>query len=267
MACKIISHFPYDEQYQIQQTSDQAEQINNLLKQEYHFLGYGGQGYSFASQDGKYVLKFFKIHHMRAPRAAELFPFLLKIKMIKNELVNKKKMNHEKIFNSIKLAAEKFKAETGILFVHLNTTKSQHPSVTLVSPIGVKIQVDLNQTPFVLQRKADLSISEIKKYSIQKDEQSLQNVINDITLFIADRCRKGIEDTDSGLFRNYSYCDSKLIQIDIGSFKENSDLKNKQVAKEVLIKKTGLIRRVLTAHYPEMVPYLEQSIEQSLYSD
>src|SRR5258705_119780 len=39
--------------------------INTALSQPYTFLSFGGQCYAFLSQDGQYVIKFFKMHHLQ----------------------------------------------------------------------------------------------------------------------------------------------------------------------------------------------------------
>ena len=265
MVHKIVSHFPYDEAYKLASFDEnEVSSLHTILNQEFRFLGYGGQGYSFVSNDTDYVIKFFKMHHMRTPRILEKIPLFSNASLIKDNFVRSRQENHAKIFTSVKIASEQFKDETGIVFANLNPAKNIFPTIAVISPIGVKLTVDLNHVPFVLQKRADLAFTQFKKLAISKEEYKIQKMIDDITSFISIRCKKQIEDTDGGLLRNFSYYNNKIMQIDVGSFRKNDELKEVDAIRNTLLKKTGILRRMLIAHYPEMVPYLDLSIERSL---
>jgi len=268
MAHKIVSYFPYDVAFELPSLDkNELSDLNAILNQEFKFLGYGGQGYSFISNDSEYVIKFFKMHHMRASKVLDKLPLFSKARLFKDNFVRSRHENHFKIFTSVKIASEKFKNETGIIYANLNPVTNTFPPVSILTPIGVKLTVDLNHVPFVLQKRADLAFTQFKKLSISKEKNKIQNMIDDITSFISIRCKKQIEDLDGGLLRNFSYYNNKIIQIDVGSFRENEGLKDIDAIRDTLLKKTGILRRILLAHYPEMVPYLDQSIERSLDLD
>ena len=57
---------PFQENLQIPPLAElERAQIINILSQNYSYLGKGAQSYAFRSQDGQYVLKFFKFKHLK----------------------------------------------------------------------------------------------------------------------------------------------------------------------------------------------------------
>src|SRR2546422_718538 len=75
--CKIYSPLPYDAQWEIQ---GEGVKLNSTFR----FLGKGGQFYAFVSDDGKTVLKLFKMHNLRQygfVYKLNFFPFLNNIKV------------------------------------------------------------------------------------------------------------------------------------------------------------------------------------------
>lgn len=264
---KVLSSFPFDKNYAIPSiTEEQIDQINLLLDQKYYFLGSGGQGYSFVSEDGLYVLKLFKIHHMRVPNYFGKIPCFGPIKIIQEKWANKCDKKHRKIFASCKLAYDDFKEETGLLFLHLNTTQGSHPKVKVINRIGVEVLLPLDNAVFALQKKADLSATDITKLLLN-DPEALKRHITAFIQHITNRCSKGIEDTDSGLSRNYGYVGNNLIQIDIGSLRKKHLLQQSSALEQELKKKTRSLRKILRTKAPPQLELIEALIEKQLKRD
>jgi hypothetical protein len=263
---KVLSSFPFDKNYAIPSiTEEQINQTNLLLDQKYYFLGFGGQGYSFLSEDGLYVLKLFKIHHMRVPNYFEKIPTFGSIKKIQEKWSNKCEKKHRKIFSSCKLAYDDFKEETGLLFLHLNKTKGLHPKISVINRIGVEVLLPLDNAVFALQKKADLSATDITK--LINEPEALKRHITAFLEHITNRCGKGIEDTDSGLSRNYGYVGKDLIQIDIGSLRKKHLLQQPYALQQELKKKTRSLRKLLKTKAPSELALIEDLIENQLKRD
>ncbi len=264
---KVLSYFPFDERYVISSVTDpQIDQVNHLLSQRYHFLGHGGQGYSFISADGKYVLKLFKMHHMRVPDFIQKMSTVGRVKQLQESWMAYREKKHRKIFSSCKLAYDDLKEETGLLYVHLNTTKGLHPTVRIVDRIGVEIELHIDQAPFALQKKGELAFTTFKKDLLTHNQAGLKKEIASFLRFIADRSRKGIEDTDAGLYRNYAYLEEDLIQIDIGSFRRNNLLQEPSSMRKELLKKTQQLRKSLRAQDSNTCLFIEEMIDELVLS-
>lgn len=260
---KIESHFPYDERYAVNApTDEQKEEVQKILSQRFTFLGDGGQGYSFLSEDGEYVLKFFKLHHMRVPTLFTKLPLFGPLKKAQQDFITYREKNHEKIFGSCRIAYEKLKEETGLVYLHLNKTQDEHPTVMVVDPIGIAHPVALDKTAFALQKKAHVAFRHVKQAMLSKDEKAVKTTIDNFVSFVGKRCQKGVEDLDAGFKRNYGMIGDKLIEIDIGSFCQNDALKSAERMKEEILKKTEGLRRSLAARYPEMLPYLDKTLAE-----
>lgn len=262
---KIQSHFPYEERYAVSAPSSQEkEEMQKILSQRFTFLGDGGQGYSFLSEDGQYVLKFFKLHHMRVPSVLINLPLFGPLKKAKQDFITYRQKNHEKIFGSCKIAYEELKEETGLIYLHLNRTQQEHPTVLVVDPIGIAHPVALDKTAFALQKKAHMAFRQVRQDMLSKDERAVKAIIENFVFFVATRCQRGVEDLDAGFKRNYGMVKDTLIEIDIGSFCKNDALKGSLRMKEEILKKTEGLRRSLAARYPEMLPYFEKTLEEAL---
>src|SRR5688572_10653905 len=68
--------YPMDkrEEWIFNESTDEEFKISQILNQEYTYIGKGAQCYAFGSQDGKYVLKFFKFKHLKPSYLISLIP-------------------------------------------------------------------------------------------------------------------------------------------------------------------------------------------------
>ena len=94
----ITSFFPSDPRW----ASPQIGKVEGVFDQKFAYLGAGGQCYAFVSDDKQYVLKFFKQHKFRK----------------KNTPASEGIARREKAFTSYKIAYDKLREETGLLFLH-----------------------------------------------------------------------------------------------------------------------------------------------------
>jgi len=264
---KILSHFANDPRYEISSLSEEEIQnANEILKQRFYFLGDGGQGYSFTSEDGLYVLKFFKLHHMRTSKILKQLPLFGILRSATDDFIEEREMNHNKIFSSCMIAMQDFKEETGMIFLHLNTTSYRHPIVSITDAIGVNHNIELDKAAFALQKKASVAFRDLHQAINRKDEEVVKEAISSFVSFLAKRCQKGIQDLDSGFKRNYGIVNGELIEIDVGSFTKNASLQDPKIMKKEILKKTEGLRKGLVAHYPEMILFFEQSLETAISS-
>lgn len=255
---KIYSHFPYEESFAIAPLEkDSKEKINTILSQPFSFLGDGGQGYSFVSQDGQYVLKLFKLHHVRVPSFVKSIAPYLPFGGHLQDWIKERDKDKERMLSSCKIAYDYLAKETAIVYAHINASSDHLPSVTLYDAIGAIHHIDMDRAVFALQRKADLAFTHLKQDLSRHDEKAAKAAIDDFLTFLAERCQKGVEDRDTGLKRNFGYLDGKLMEIDVGSFVLNPSLTEKEALYSEVAKKGEDLRFLLEEQYPEMLPYYE----------
>ncbi|NGX47200.1 MAG: hypothetical protein K1000chlam3_00572 [Chlamydiae bacterium] len=234
--------------------------LPEVFDQKFSYLAAGGQVYAFVSEDGKYVLKFFK-HHLRR------LPFWLKILPLPKHLATKRKNQRKKRtakllrdFRSYKLSFENLMEETGLLYVHLNKTNSLRKTVRIVDKIGIEHKINLDQVEFVLQKKADLALSYFSNLIQEKKLSKAKDGIDSICELILTRCKKGIYDEDPRIHRNVGFIDGKAILIDVGRLKFDPRREDPKIQKEDLVKITRRLYTFLQKESPELAEYLEEKI-------
>src|SRR5262249_31769779 len=121
----ISTVLPYNPNLDVHTLSARdSEQLKLILDQPYTYLGKGCQAYVFESQDHKYVIKFFKYQRYKLKPWLAYFPALPAIVKYRQQKLDHKQKKLERFFMSWKVAFDHLKKETGLLYVHLNTTQN-----------------------------------------------------------------------------------------------------------------------------------------------
>jgi hypothetical protein len=158
------------------------------------------------SEDGKYVVKFFIMKHL-IPRLSDLWH---------PEKVEYRKQNLFSIFKAHKLAYSELKADTGLIYIHLNKTDHLKTRLQVVDRIGRTHQIDLDQTEFIIQEKAELIFTHLKKLLDHGDKAQVQNCIQATLDLVKRRMDKGISDHDKAVKHNYGFIGERAVHLDIG---------------------------------------------------
>lgn len=193
---RIISDFPYNPQWDV----EEVPEVKKILDQKFTFLAVGSQSYAFVSEDGKYVIKFFRMKH-RIPRISDLFH---------PGQVKKRRETLLSVFDAHKLAYDEMREDAGLIYIHLN--KSDHLKTKLhVKDAMRRIHlIDLDQTEFVIQEKAELIFTRLKKLGHKEAS------INAILQLVQRRIDRGVTDHDKAVKHNYGFIGDRPVQIDIG---------------------------------------------------
>lgn len=232
------------------------KELNPIISQPFSFFGKGRQSYVFASKDGTVVLKFFNRSYIEMPWYARLSP----ISWQKKE-ETKRSLRKIFYFRSYLVAEQLFKNETGLLYVHLGPS-TDLPPVVLTDRASRLFSVDLNQIPFVLQKRAEPLFSALQKFSKEKREKALTGIIEDLFLLIEKRIAFGISDKDHDFEHNFAYLDGKLIQIDPGRLLEGVDFTNPEVKRHEWWAGTHRLRKWLEKEHPPLVPVFDSRLVQ-----
>jgi hypothetical protein len=161
------------------------------LQQKYSLCDQGGQSYVFISEDGKYILKFFK----EMPRPWFPWPSYQKKKLGKLA----------RTLRGYQLAFNRLREETGLLYLHLAPTSSPLPAV-LVDRLHIEHRLDLSSIYFVLQKRAE----PITNFS--------ESTLSQIYELLQKRSSVHIADHDPRLQSNLGWIDNHLVFIDPGRF-------------------------------------------------
>lgn len=219
------------------------------LNQPYHYLDCGNQSFAFLSDDGKYVLKFFKYVHHSAPDWMTQIPLLNRFKPFRLSRVEKVAWKKERDFQGYEIAYTHLKDQTGLLSLHLHPT-STYPTITLYDKLKIRHRLDLNTTPFVLQKKAAPVYETFSSWIEQGQIEELQIGVKKLIDLCATKIAQGIYDDDVHFYSNFGFVGTEPIQVDPGHFSFQSTPQD-------LAALTAELKRWFAIHYPPLVTYVE----------
>lgn len=240
------------------------EEQAKMFDQEFVFLDKGCQVYVFSSKDEKYVLKLIRYHKYQPTFWMEMISFCSKGKEFKEKYKEAKKNRIKQVYNSYTMAYKELLPITEMVYVHLGKTDYLKRVLTLKNAWGQKIFLDLDNTHFIVQKKAKKFKSELVRLYEQKDFLKAKEYIDQYFALIRFRSLKAFRDFDqSGFLRNKGIIDNKLVDMDVGGYIK-SDLNRKEIVNLELGKFSLKFMRWAEKNAPLLLPYLEEKAEETL---
>jgi hypothetical protein len=212
-----------------------------LSPKRYTYLGSGVQCYAFLSEDGKSVLKLFKHYHLWPSTS------LLKKLPFTTGVVRAREKRMESIFNSAHFAAQHLGKETAVLALQINPSKVHLPTVEIKDKIGVSHLVDLNKTPFLLQKRATPFFETLEKLTPTEIETTITQLVEALKTF---------DSSDHLLSTNFGFCEGMPCAIDVGSLKKRT----RPASRKELYFLTLQLRDWLLSRHPQQVAKLDEAI-------
>ncbi len=240
-----INHLRPEKQLLVNTTLDVETQ--QILKQPFRYLGRGRQCFAFESADQKYVLKCIRTDKFTPPFWTRLFPKMLSQK--KEKIDEKKKL----AFESFRIAKNELGEMTGTIALHLGKSNT-HQKITIFDPLGIRHQLLLDDTLFILQHKRPLWASAFLKSNTQEKQQLLDTFVE----LVIQRTQKGILNIDPHFLPNYGFENGKTYQIDIGDFRRDPNCTYQKTLHDSL----SPLQKWLAKTDPEMLEYLNIKISQ-----
>lgn len=190
-----------------------SAELEAILKTPFSYYAHGNQSTVFLSQDGQYVLKLFRYNR-------SLFPC---IHLLRNWYKPIPKQSFlakcEKTLSAAYLACTEGQIFTGALYCHLNLTKDALPQTTL--QVGRKsYPISLDQTRFVLQRKADGFKETLLSH--REDPEKIHQLLSSFADLLLNRSFANIRNSDPNLGRNFGFIDGRAVEIDFGNYQKIS---------------------------------------------
>jgi hypothetical protein len=201
---RITSKLPYNAEWAIPQLPQ--DELKPILGQNYRYLASGTQSYAFLSDDGRYVIKFFRMKHL-VPSLSDY---------LKPGRVEKRQDNLQSIFKAYKQAYDDLKTESGLVYIHLNKTSDLNQKMTIADRLGRVHTIDLDQMEFIVQERAELLFTRLKKLYDAGDEEGAKRAINSVLTLVKQRIEKGYADQDKAVSHNYGFVGDRPIHLDIG---------------------------------------------------
>lgn len=237
------------------------EDVAACLQEPWTFLGSGVQCYAFLSHDGRYVLKFFKHFHSGLRTAwLQSLPLPALLEPWRNKVIAERENRISHIYASSRIAAADYAEETGVVYTHLARTATWQTSVRLLDKIGIAHEIDLDSTPFLIQKRAVLLEPYLReKLQLAQIEEAKSALLRLLAL-VEHRCQKGISNSDPVFHRNFGFIGEMPAEIDVGSFAKDPFMKKPYAYKKELFFEALTLKRWIH----ERFPVLEETLEQAL---
>jgi hypothetical protein len=213
--------------------------IDKVLNQPFHYIDQGSTCYCFGSEDGLYVIKFFKHQHFTETSLLSSLPlpsFLneYREKLTKKNRIKNKYKDRDYLFTSAQIAENLLSEDTGIIHIQLSKNPEFARSLVLYDKIGVIHKIPLDQTEFIVQKKAEKFFPTLLTLVQNNKIEEAKKGIDSLFANIERRCSLGIADRDPHVSINYGFINGEAIEIDIGSFTIDETLKSPANKKKVI---------------------------------
>ena len=164
------------ESWKVNSPKEETAACQHILQQTFYQLATGTQFHAFASEDGQYVLKFFRHARWRLSSLVAAIPLPFFMDKKRQQWISKKATSRFDTFQSCALAYRAFKKEMGIVYLQLSPPGDIETTVTVVDRLGKESEIDLNEVDFVLQHRAictnDYLLKLRKKQSDKRSQAS-----------------------------------------------------------------------------------------------
>lgn len=257
LVSNITSGHGYDSRWE---TAEASEETKKALDQKFTYLGKGCQSYVFASDDGAYVLKFFKYQRFRPQNWVNYFRFIPVVDNLQLEKIEKKKNKLEAIYTSWKIANDHLRPETGVVYVHLNKTQDLFKPIEIKDKLGLRHTISLDDTEFMLQKRAVMLCPTLDKMMADQQEEKAIELIDKIVAMVLSENQRGLADHDNALMQNTGVIDGEPVHIDIGQFVQSEKMKDPAIYHHELFSKTWKFRRWLEKRYPTLHVHLTNKL-------
>lgn len=226
--------------------------LGAILNQPFRYKAKGCQFYAFESADGEYILKFFKMKHLRPHSFFQNLPLPASLRTKVEDKIARRRERIKALVASSRLVFEKMPEETALLYLHFNKEPLPVTQLTLIDKMGLRHRIPLAGYPFILQKRA-LTMQEALSQASSKQE--VDAYLDQLRALVIDRCEKGIQDRDRAMAQNIGFLphEHRACYIDVGQFYTDESLQtNERQAEELLVRRKGL-EDWMRKRFPELI--------------
>jgi hypothetical protein len=260
---EIQFNFPDQGDWEISLSNEKHNQINQILQQNFYYLGKGARLICFLSEDGQYVLKFFKYRYHQPHWAVRFLPAVFPFESYRQKKM--KKVSLHTVLTGYKIAYDHDPEGTGLLYIHLNLTNDKHSLVTVIDKQGNKHLISLDRTRFILQRKVKELTDLLHECLSQQNEELALKRINQIFDLYHFHYQQGLYDVGIGILRNNGFIGEQPIHFDVGKMTLDFQTLDPNFQRKKLVFFSKKVEQWLDKHYPCSRDKLIKGLKQHVF--
>ncbi len=252
---KVIYQHPSEE-------AQTENQISSHFQMPYHYIGKGRQVYVFASSDEKYVIKLIRDHKYRTPLWAKYFSCFHLLNASHKQMLLEQEERYERAIQSYAIAKNELSQEVNLCFFHFGkTVECINTKLFLFDHLHRKMEIDLDDVAFCIQKKAVPIKEVLLSLKKQKDHQKAQWIIEKTLDKIFSRINREILNRDlSNILTNFGYDGEDVFEMDIGSFYKEKDLLSYRRKVMELQQFVQPLEVFVKKHFPQLTYVLDDKI-------
>ncbi len=240
--------------------------VGDSLNQPFRYYNRGLQSFVFLSEDGQYILKLFNNRYQRKIAFYDALAHIPLCATWARAQAEIQRIKLKRAFTSYQIAATELKQETALLYAHLEATEILPSSLIVIDNLNIAHPVNPNTLGFIIQQRAAMAYPELKRL-IESDNQAeaKQRICSLIDLLLI-RCRKGIADNDPLIRTNFGFIDKTAVEVDVGPFSKDETRSLPENYRPEILQITKNLRHWLDVNEPSLIPFLEQQLEEKVFS-
>lgn len=207
---------------------DNSNAVKTILSQEFHYMTKGRQSYVFESEDGKYVIKFFKYQRFKPLWHQGLLSWIPHMNALNHSrnLVCQDKL--ERLFDGCKVAYEELADLTGVVYLKLDDSPAPVSTLQIQDKVGFTHEIALNEMQFIIQHKTQSFTDAFKSLVAQNKTDEAENLVLSMIALLTEEYNRGYMDLDPLIVRNTGVLEGKALHLDIGQITK-ANLPNEEV--------------------------------------
>lgn len=247
--------------YDVKQVTS-SDALRKILAQRYRYIGKGTQSYVLASQDGLYVIKFFKKKHLHiAPWVQKMLQVPLLSQSI-NAKIQRRETRKKELFMGCITAARYIPEQSGLVYLHLNPGQIPYIStLSIVDKQGGVHQIELASTSFVIQRLGKSALDQLRCWRDNREHEEARDGLAALFHYLVERSKKGILDRDTNYGNNLGFVNGRVVTLDLGRLVHDELIMNPAEYKRRIATSMAQVRFWVSTYYPELLQYYDRQIE------
>lgn len=162
-------------------------------------------------------------------------------------------LRKERILQSLSLVQERFSGETALEAF----SNGNHGNISLVDALGRSWDVRLDQMVWALQEKVPLFFPALEKALLRKDDVEVEEKLSAFFSYLQKRADRRLGNKDPHLEENFGWKEGRVVQIDVGSFREVSE----REAREAFFATVGQLEAWLKDREPFWASWVHEKAE------
>jgi hypothetical protein len=237
-------------------------EARQALNQKYTYLSYGGQMTVFESEDHRYVMKFFNPRSVIKEGWFHEWSKLKRMNSLKWIIYThfQRETRLQKYFKRYEMAFKDLREETGVVYVHLDPTTCLSQNLEIVDREGKSHRLSLDNYPFVLQKKVELTMTHIGRLLGEGKTEQARAAVKQIYDLFYSRAKKGYTDRLQTLHKNYGFIDGHAVQLDVGRIRFDEKIEAQPLKDVERI--VSNVMPSLAGPFPELAPVLLDCLQQ-----